>query len=206
LPSGSSRLFSASVDVLDQELDQFKGQYVLIARVVSNGKLHAVERVQHRIYALCRLGDWVTEEDLRALSRLPPVACSQSPSVDSRQPASSGRNAPWWLPTMIEKGDVNESEDLVRPLLRARKLLKVDSGHNEDGNGSRLPQDVNATVPRAESADISVQIPQVASEPVEAGFAQQTPEEVFEKVRRQYLETLYISKVCLFHFKVLIRC
>ncbi|KKY18486.1 putative dna replication regulator sld3 [Diplodia seriata] len=94
----STRLFSAHVDALerrasdhddddDHDDDEQEGEEedvpatpkVLVTRLEADGSLCAVERVRRGVYALCKLGAWVREEDVGAV----PALEEADPFVDS---------------------------------------------------------------------------------------------------------------------------
>ena len=63
-------LFSARIDLLEQDEPnngQLNSPSVLIAQTVADNGLSAVEKVQNGVYALCKLGVWVTLKMLKDL-------------------------------------------------------------------------------------------------------------------------------------------
>jgi DNA replication regulator SLD3 len=180
---------------------------VLIAMLFSNGRLCAVERVQRGIYALCILGEWVNEEDLRALQGRPAITGSQISSVESIQLPAGKASPAWWIPTRLDREDLYADKHLAGPRLKSRRLLRTCPDPVEDGGKPQSStKDGNAIVPQVEIANVTVQVNDAATEPVEPALAEQTTQEVFEKVRYQYLETLYISKARKLPAMLLVPC
>ncbi len=197
LPATSSRLFSASITLLAQELEQAKGQLVLISRLLPSGRLYAVERVQPSIYALCRLGDWVKEEELRVSHGQLFLSGLEDSPIKNRKPSAGRGSSTWWSSTEIQKCDVHPPHTKSGERgIRARKLLRPCS---DPGSLAEAPSTSNKDVVAARSelgvADVPYEVNEPAIEPLEPANSEQAPEEVFEKLRVQYLDTLYISKV-----------
>lgn len=186
-----SNLFSAHIEVLEEFVheDRWSNQpTVLIAQSAIDEGLYAVERVQREIYAICRLGDWVTVNMLERMQTVPIDIVCQPRRRRQEQPELPGDK--WWSTAAIGP----------RPEHRYDQGKKIGV---EKTRGVRLclqrpPQ--KPTTP--------IQIIQEISRPVlqdqtgtlmtdmVAGEAQD-PEEVLKMVRDQYQEALYASKVWL---------
>ncbi len=66
-----ARLFSADIRCLESpppSTTRKSDPVVLIAKLEVDGALYAVERVRRGIYALCKIGGWVTLEELRSIA------------------------------------------------------------------------------------------------------------------------------------------
>ena len=63
-----SQLFAADVRLLEALHDAGEEQWVLVVQEKDDGCLYALERTARRVYALCRLGLWVSVQGLEDLS------------------------------------------------------------------------------------------------------------------------------------------
>jgi DNA replication regulator SLD3 len=197
LSTGQGRLFSATRTVLDATLEAAGGQLVLIARLITNGKLYAVERVEAGIYALCRLGNWVAEENIRALQRQSTTSPSQSQSIPPSQLPAGGGVLQWWHWTKIETKDVHPEAKLDGQRPKTKGLLKICANDATENRRPMASSDISGELMRhARDINTISEAPNPVVELVDTSFSKQTPQDVFEKVRQQYLETLYTSKVC----------
>jgi len=160
---------------------------VLIAQSIGDGRLHAIERVQDGIYALCKLGSWVT---LRALKRLSAQGCDHgTPRKIQTVEQDQTSACEWWRVATVEP----------------------DRGTNPNFNTSFIdgkPTNVRLSLQRSVQNCITQSVttrdevsPLLQSKPTETMVgtvleeASQPPEEVLELIKSQYLETLYASKV-----------
>ncbi|KAB2576076.1 hypothetical protein DBV05_g5318 [Lasiodiplodia theobromae] len=206
-PSGSlpsTRLFSAYVEALEchapesknaqeQEEDVPATPKVLVTRFeADNGSLYAVERVRRGVYALCRLGAWVKEEDVGAVRAHPAGLPYAQPLKALRK--EDGRL--WWQRVAVASPPSTNAS--TTPVDRAE-------GH---GAAPRLsmrrpvPKIVHAAPKRLEDADPFVDSAEQAGQlPVgDVEERPQTAEEVFQTVVQQYLEALYLTKTSLAFF------
>lgn len=190
----SSTLFSAHIETLEESVheDRWTNQpTVLIVQSAIDEGLFAVERVQGGIYAMCRLGDWVTVNTLERMQTIPIDIAPQPKRNRQEQPGLPGDN--WWGTAAIG----------------SRREHKYDRGKKidvEKTRGMRLCLQGPPHTPTAPS-----QIFQETSQPVSQDQTQnvltgmveeaaQNPEEVLKMVRDQYQEALYASKSSLAYF------
>lgn len=179
-------LFSAHIEILEENKEADQCPEVLIAESAANGRLHAVEKVHTGLYALCRLGSWV---DLHALRQLHnPVLKYGLPQKKSFQGQLTVSSGEWWRPAAI-KPDLQsrQNEDAMPRLkdsLRARLCLQRPA--QED----RAPSSAIPKVPRLTTPEWN----ELALD----GDMVQTKQEfndVYGMIRLQYREALYASKV-----------
>lgn len=168
---------------------------VLIARLEFDGSLVAIERVGGGIYALCRLGNWVKLDQLRAAAS---VVRNEAPP-HYRDGLSVEEGLEWW-----------EAAKVDSPRLPNRKRIKIvhdttgcpagtkqaDANLNrEEGPSSpRAPAQLETNTlsqPAQEMLTIN-EIPVATTEP--------TTQDIFEMIQIQYLESLYVSKVSILRF------
>lgn len=181
-----SRLFAAQVEILEESKEENRPPSVLIAESAADGRLHAVEKVQTGLYALCRLGTWV---NLHALQRLhdsfPKHGPPQNRPCDDQY---SNCHSEWWRPAAMKTklGSRQETGDMMelKNPLTARLYLRRPFQH------SRSPSPAIAEPPRPNTPEPSGL---TLEEPVPQ--AKQEPEYLYNMIRSQYQEALYASKV-----------
>lgn len=166
---------------------------VLVTRFeADNGSLYAVERVRRGVYALCRLGAWVKEEDVGAVPAHPVGLPYVQPLKALRK--EDGRL--WWQRVAVASPPSANAS--TTPVDRAE-------GH---GAAPRLsmrrpvPKIAHTAPRRLEEADPFVDsVEQAGQLPVgDVEERPQTAEEVFQTVVQQYLEALYLTKTSLAFF------
>lgn len=153
---------------------------VLIARLDDARVLYAVERESHGLYVLCQLGSWVNIQELRAAA----VAWRQEVrTADSQDNVIQEASAPATLP------DVKFSKKKRLAIEAIQSLVKRPT--------TNLLADPLPIPPEPNLPDLSPpNIQQCNSQPiVDEVISPPTASEIFENVRTQYLETLYLSKV-----------
>lgn len=184
-----SQLFAADVRVLEAFHVAGEEGRIVVAEEKEDGRLFAVERTARRVYALCRLGQWVGRQGLDELSSKTP-----EPAYDmvKRRAAANEEGTPWWSRAIVEVPTDLEQKRHAMGMLDMS--LRTNDGNNapkkpdstvqkpvlQDQDG--LPTDT-ATVPRSE-------------EPVSATTAQDS----LEELSRQYLDALYLSRTSLAYF------
>lgn len=189
-----SNLFSAYIEVLEEIVHQdprSNQPTVLIAQSAIDDGLFAIERVQEGIYAICRLGNWVSVDTLARLQTVPIDIVRPRKRQHQGQPGLPGDK--WWSTAAI----AFRSETIC-------DLVKKSSG--EKSRGVRLclqPAQQELTTPAQITQEISQPVLQdqtgnVLTDMVEE--AAQDPEEVLKAVRVQYQEALYASKSSLAYF------
>lgn len=191
-----TRLFSiASLPLLETPLHEARGSrepIVLIAELEEHGSLYAVERVQRGIYALCKLVDWLKVEDLGE-SALKSLGCSSRPALRRRQNSSS--KSEWWSNAALEVHGAEPDTQLQVPKARpARNVqLCMQRAPIEHPTTEIEPRDKD--LPNHERPEDPVQDCIVGDTLQPADCGALLPEELYEMIRVQYQETLYISKV-----------
>lgn len=156
---------------------------VLIARSAADDRLYAVERVQDGIYALCRLGLWVTFELLQGL-QIEATSCSIGQRARIKEPLRIPKDK-WWQGAAIEP--------------ETKTLYHISSAQKAPGIRLCLQKPVNNTFPPILLAGQE----QSDKSPEEAGLSlggmieetTQEPEDILAMIRSQYQESLYASKV-----------
>ncbi|EKD15846.1 uncharacterized protein L3040_003297 [Drepanopeziza brunnea f. sp. 'multigermtubi'] len=192
-----SRLFEAHVKILELEERMGSQPTVLVARLNDSRLLYAVERESHGLYVLCQLGSWINLHDLRAAAvvskqELPERACLQVPTIpehtsETSQFSKSKRLAIEAIQSMVKRppiGLLTESQgDSLSPANEPEQLT-VDTPLP----AQKAPRQC---VESQENHNLAA---------VDDVLSQPTATEIFENVRTQYLETLYLSKASLAYF------
>jgi DNA replication regulator SLD3 len=182
-----SRLFEAHVKILELEERMGSLPVVLIARLDDGRSLYAVERDARGLYAILRLGSWVDLQQMRAAA----VVSKQDLSRADRPPRASSitQAAPLMAP---ESSKYSKKKRLAIEAIQS--MVKRPS--------IGMSTEPTPTEPQLPTATLK---PLMQSRPVEqldinqpfGDAAPPTANEIFENVRNQYIEALYLSKVCL---------
>ena len=185
-----NRIFSAKTSFLEASLSPKKhpaGPVVLIAESVVTPCLHAVEQVQPGIYALCQLCPWVTLKDLDRLI----FNSKAQPNIRSLEKATQPGNR-WWHEATLQ-GDravqISQSEQRKPWVTEGFQLcLKAPMRQNllaasPKGAMGKIHQEQSL----AESENMVQDMPLQETT--------QSIDEIFNMIRVQYQEALYMSQV-----------
>lgn len=182
-----NRIFSAKKTFLEASLSPKKhpaGPVVLIAESVVTPCLHAVEQVQPGIYALCQLCSWVTLKDLDRLI----FNSKAQPNIRSLEKAILPGNR-WWHEATLQ-GDravqISQSEQRKPWVTEGFQLcLKAPMRQNP------LAASPEGTMALAVSENMVQDMPLQETT--------QSIDEIFNMIRLQYQEALYMSQVRPYH-------
>ena len=188
------RLFSAKIDNLEEDQQESRLSHqpvVLVAQSAADDRLYAVEKVQDGIYALCRLGLWVTSRMLKDL-QVGATNCylGQRSRLEDRHRNPTEK---WWQSAAIEP--------------KPKVSLHTSSAQKAPGIRLCLQKPVHNTCPPV----LLVGQKQPHKSPGEGDYllggmieeTKQEPEEMLAMVRSQYQESLYASKVSYCHCTIL---
>ena len=190
-PTGS-RLFRASIGVLENEASELPGQdgaQVVIAEQDDNCTLCVVERVTRGTYTLCRLYEWVALSDFQVGPRISKRSLSRYP----RREDDLGDR--WWKEAAV---------DIRYKIHQRYQEIQSSKGYTEIRLSMKPP---TCSIPKAEILKEQIPVEKVGTpdelQRIEKNFAAphstgdipMTIEDVSNLVRTQYLESLYISKV-----------
>ncbi|KAL3434051.1 DNA replication regulator SLD3-domain-containing protein [Aspergillus tetrazonus] len=206
----SGSLFVANIPALESDSQQ--EPVVVIVRLSSDGGIYVIERAKRGIYSLSKLARGVEEGDIRvalkASSRRANIlaACSSCKHPDV---ASDGD---WWRLAQVD--DPAPDLSLQLPAKRAKVDfvfgMSAESVDRDERMKGASPMD---SMERSSSVDARmVSVPPEAQVPVETAIpggevddgnaceSTQTPEELLDGLREQYLQALYVSKASVAYF------
>ena len=188
-----TNLFSAHIELLEDIVleDRWPGQpTVLIAESAINDGLFAIERVQEGIYAMCRLGKWVTVNAIEQLHIIPVDTANLQKRQCHKQPRI--RQNSWWSAAAIDFKSLSRydpSKDAGFEKTREVRLCL-----QKPQQFSNTPaQDTQEILPSIMQGQAEGSIRNTLQEAAQE--AAQDPEEVLKMVRAQYQDALYTSKV-----------
>ncbi|KAK5168447.1 uncharacterized protein LTR77_007017 [Saxophila tyrrhenica] len=183
-----SRLFSAHIQPLEASHEHGGDATVLLAQEDKESRLYAVERVQSRTYALCRLQVWVTEEEI--LQNVKSVSTSHN-MTKRRAVAPVGRSAPWWTCAAVEMPQVS-GRRAGRPVLPVSAMQRVmDAPPKHGPTVSVAPTEALSPIQPPE--DMDANLPQSSKTAL-------SPDELFQDLAKHYMETLYLERTTLAYF------
>jgi DNA replication regulator SLD3 len=188
-------LFSAHIDVLEenggaQEKANAVPQ-VLIARYDTKRTLYAIERVQARVYSICKLASWLKEKDVADLwdpsnahALLSPVPRDTSGVVGTD----------WWQHAAIETPSTEpRTKRAQMTMLRKEPAVVVTEAQPTQHDQTRRV-DSPATYDAEAASSIPVSIGEEPTPELP------TPPEQLQLLVHQYLDAIYMSKTSLAYF------
>lgn len=151
--------------------------------------LYVIERVKAGVYAIIALGAWVCEGDLLVAGKR-----------WRAQTAGAGAGAPESKPAAddwLERARIPGGLEMT-PGKRNQAWRDVELAFRAQGKNVAPGLPADGLGAQSEQSGAQKAADQNASSGVEQGSARrpQSLEEMFDAIRNQYLETLYISKVC----------
>jgi DNA replication regulator SLD3 len=186
-----SGLFAAHVQTLEALYENGIEGLVLVAEQKEEGRLYVVERAARRVYALCRLGRWITKE---TLSRLVQVQPEEAAGVAKRRVTDPTITSPWWSRAAVDLPKERSQAHANTPKLWQFKLptqvskVVSDTASIEAGihsismpGGTHVQQASNHQKPDTAFADPEYQDP-------------------VEELAKHYLDALYLSRTSLAYF------
>lgn len=184
-----SRLFETHVKLLELEERMGSQPTVLIARLDDGRTLYAVEREDRGLYVLCRLGSWVNLQQLKGAS------VASKPELSKEQERLSQDGQENFIP--IATAETRKYDKKKRLAIEAiQSMVKRPSTAISTDSQQIHEESQNLDSQPTESQQFG--LPTQASLPEEPPL-QLTSSEILDNVRTQYLEALYLSKVCLLH-------
>ncbi|KAF2448009.1 hypothetical protein P171DRAFT_429592 [Karstenula rhodostoma CBS 690.94] len=193
----TSQLFSASLDVLErfhqekshenQPLD-IQVPRVLIARHGTKKILYAMERVQERVYSLCKLATWLKEKDVANL--WDPENLQVYPTFPKAK-SRVGLVDAWWNHAVVDIQSAEKPATRARVSMLRPQLLSVPVELQTISTSTEAP---TLEETQSQTAPVEVQM-----NPTETSVLP-TPQEQLHSFVDQYLDALYISKTSLAYF------
>ena len=172
-----SRLFEAHVKILELEERMGTQPMVLIARLDDGLTLYAVEREDRGLYVLCRLGSWVNLQQLRAAA----VASKQDLSNKPLEKAL-GIGDVAAVPIITPEGSKYSKKKRLA-IEAIQHMVKRPSTAEPQSATVEPETPLEPPVPEAPLEEVPSQVP-----------SQVSAAEMFDNIRTQYLEALYLSK------------
>lgn len=182
-----SRLFEGHIKILELEERMGNQPMVLIARLDDGRTLYAIERESKGLHALCRIGSWVDLNRLKAQS-----LGSNSPAFKSVEPVSSTRVTERDATPILTPTTASYSKEKSRAIQAIQSMVKRRSPVSASESQSAPPEK-----PQVENKEDCKPAPdELMPQELDAAIsAQPTADEIFDNVRSQYFEALYLSKV-----------
>ncbi|RDW76418.1 uncharacterized protein DSM5745_06410 [Aspergillus mulundensis] len=203
----SGSLFVANIPALESEPQP--ETVVLIVRLSSDGGLYVVERVKRGIYSLSKLARGVEEGDVRVAVKASSQRVNSLPPCTPRKQPDVVSSGDWWRLAQVD--DPAPDLTLELPAKRAKvdfvfgassELIDSDEqtkgatsmGHTERGSSYDVRMLSVPPEPGTTEAVAS------GEEGEGIGEATQTPQELLDGLREQYLQALYVSKASVAYF------
>ncbi|CBX92696.1 hypothetical protein LEMA_P054020.1 [Plenodomus lingam JN3] len=181
----SNSLFAAHIEILEEgTLENYARDVpkVLIAHLGTKRTLYAIERVQARIYSICRLASWLKEKDVTELWDPNNLhTCVTLPMLT--QPTSTVEQ--WW-----QHAVVTQSHNQPTQRTRMRMMRRKQSSDVEVAGISYLAP--KQTPVRVDTAPMDPFLEGMIESP--------SPQDQLESLVQQYLDAVYLSKTSLAYF------
>ncbi|KAF9696204.1 hypothetical protein EKO04_005957 [Ascochyta lentis] len=183
-------LFMARIDVLENNENdresETEASRVLIVQYELERTLYAVERVQARVYSMCKLAPWLKEKDTEIWDSVKAPTCP----VSSTSNATQIDGGTWWQHAVVE------TKLLERPVKRARmsmvrpaaEIVAVQTEPQQEIGFSKAPS----------AQRDSAMTPESLQEPPTMHVL--TAQEQLDSLVQQYLDAVYTSKTSLAYF------
>jgi DNA replication regulator SLD3 len=182
---GQSRLFETHVKILELEERMGSQPMVLIAQFDDPRTLCAVERESRGLYVLCQLGSWVNFQGLKAEAVVSKQDVQKMSETGFLGGAITQAAVPLATPesSKYSKKKRLAIEAIQSMVKRPSTSLATDSQESPVEPAPATPQ-----LPTEDGVAPPLQ---------EEAAAQLSAAEIFENVRNQYFEALYLSKASL---------
>ncbi|KXT17749.1 hypothetical protein AC579_3627 [Pseudocercospora musae] len=181
-----TRLFAAHIQALEACHEYRNDINVLIVEEEEEQRLYAVERVQKRQYALCRLRSSVRRDEMIARSRLDVRPHGPQQKRQALQFVDAGK--PWWMSASVDRSTSVDTWTGQKPKLSLQAATEgrpVSAGVVQVG-------DNNIDIARSAIGEVQ---PEDVTDPKPT-----SPEDALEELAKHYLDTLYLSRTPLSYF------
>ncbi|KAL2808746.1 DNA replication regulator SLD3-domain-containing protein [Aspergillus granulosus] len=206
----SGSFFVANISVL--EADSHAEPVILVVRLTSDGGLYAIERVKRGIYTLTKLVQGVEEGDVRVVVKASRHRASTGLAPCApRKDVDDASASEWWQMAQVEDPAPDLGIEIPAKRAKVNFVFGVpgDIDHGNEPMKGMSPVDV---VDRSSSCDVRMlslppetqdHVELVASNEVAEGQAHgtgQSPQELLDGIREQYLQALYVTKASVAYF------
>ncbi|KAI0999810.1 hypothetical protein K3495_g8388 [Podosphaera aphanis] len=187
---GQTRLFEANIKILGLEERLSSQPTVLVASYKNPRNLFVLERESRGLYTLLQLGSWVD------LERLRDVAVSSKPNYTESSSHLDGISLGNLLD--VQKPDININK------IGHKKRIAIETLQSMIKKSSTLSEEksllqINDKKPMSLNEKSTEDMHLVTKDPVESMIAHSLVE-IFDAVRLQYYDTLYLSRASLAYF------
>lgn len=204
-PSGElalSRFYESHIRVLDLENRRGGGPYLLIARLDKAGTLYAIEACEKELYTVCKLGSWV---ELGSLRRNATLACDQLLDLPRKEREEARPSQPLTTPGLHKAHKERRiAIEALQSVVRKKRTQSVSTLPSMGEGGLTPPTALADSDPSSTATQDPPPTQENQCPPQPPPDSSQQPcvpppppsgEELLEKIRSQYFDALYRSKV-----------
>ncbi|QSZ29086.1 hypothetical protein DSL72_003596 [Monilinia vaccinii-corymbosi] len=201
-PLPQSRLFETHVKVLELEERMGNQPMVLIARLDDNWTLYAVERESRGLYVVLQLGSWINIHQLKSSAVVAQTERADVPAKGLLSGSTALETSAVPLMT-LEGSKYNKKKRLaieaIQSMIKRPSTplfpLPESQSQSQSAAPAPAPKPVPEPVPEVQDdTQITVTLPAMDA------ITQVTATEIFDNVRTQYFESLYLSRTSLAYF------
>ncbi|KAL4976804.1 DNA replication regulator SLD3-domain-containing protein [Aspergillus desertorum] len=204
----SGSLFVANIPALESD-SQFE-PVVLIVRLSCEGGLYVIERAKRGIYSLSKLIRGVEEGDIRVAVKASSRRANILAPCTPRKQLDVASDGDWWRLAQVD--DPAPGFSLQLPAKRAKVDFVFGASAEPIDRDEQVNTSLMDSMERSSSIDARmVSVPPETRAPVETVVSgevnewntcesTQTPQELLNGLREQYLQALYVSKASVAYF------
>lgn len=195
-PTGPGRFFESHIRILDLDGRLRQAPSVLLARSDATRNVYAIERHQLGLYVVCKLGSWISIENLSKLAEASYVSrCiatgQKSQSTEAAAPVTT------YQAHKESKRKRQVIEEFQQSMVKAKRQKSVAPEPQPASNQPPVPQMSGQNV-HSKPSIIFQGSQTVSADP--AADVQTSAEDIFQNIRSHYFEALYHSKGSLAYF------
>ncbi|KAL4905894.1 hypothetical protein BDW74DRAFT_167550 [Aspergillus multicolor] len=202
----SGSLFVANIPALESELQP--ENVVLIVRLSSDAGLYVIERVKRGIYSLSKLARGVEEGDVRVAVKASSRRVNPLPPCTPRKQPDIVASGDWWRMAQVD----DPAPDLTLELPGKRAKVNFVFGasselaHHDERRKGATHVDRTERSPSVRMLSVPPEFGDIAEAVVPGEIGEgickttQTPQELLDGLREQYLQALYISMASVAYF------
>lgn len=192
-PPGAGRFFQSHIRILDLDGRLRQAPSVLLARSDLTRNVYAIERHQLGLYVVCKLGDWISIDNLSKLAE----ACYASRCNAGQESHTTETEAPvtTYQAHKENKKKRQAIEDFQQSMVAKRQKSVAPESH-------RAPTQPPVPQISGQNMDSNSSIVQGSQTGLTGPLAdiETSAEDIFQNIRFQYFEALYHSKGSLAYF------
>lgn len=196
LPTGPGRFFESHIRILDLEGRLRQAPSILIARSEDCRHVYAIEKHQHHLYVVCKIGSWVSIEKLAQVAEASYASrCAANQQRDALRKEAATVTSQLVKTDKKKRKAIEEFQSEIRKRSRAQSVAPNESQREQSQAPTTIELEPSAPDTHLQTSMISR--PGSMDPTVDL---QTSADDIFQWLRSQYFDTLYHSKGSLAYF------